>query len=161
MWSWITAVLRLCCRYSIHFTFIMQRCGPSGFLCGWLHLVIFSIPAHLLFARRSPPDSGLECFPSSLSDSSALARWLLPWISAACSTSRQLSIPHMLQDQRSFSEVWDYGGGKIIFFILLLCFWSPYLTHLILHSHATAQYSPYTQVLVFRGARGWRRVEVC
>lgn len=72
VWCWITAVLGLCCRYSIHFTFIMQRSGPSGFLCGWLHLVIFSIPAHLLFAQRSPPDSGLECFPSSLSDSSAL-----------------------------------------------------------------------------------------
>lgn len=39
--------------------------------CTWLFFFFFSIPAHLLFAWRSPPDSGLECFPSSPSDSSA------------------------------------------------------------------------------------------
>ncbi len=60
----------------------------------------------------------------------------------------------MLQDQRSFSEVRDYGGGKIIFFILLLCFWSPYLTYRNPHSHATSHYSPYTQVLVFKRGSG-------
>lgn len=53
--------------------FIVSCSGPSAFLCGWLHLVIFSIPCTFaFFARRSPPHSGLECFPSSLSDSGTL-----------------------------------------------------------------------------------------
>lgn len=60
----------------------------------------------------------------------------------------------MLQDQRSFSEAWDYGGGKIIFFILLLCFWSPYLTHLNLHSHATSHYSPLHSGVSFQEGLG-------
>lgn len=63
----------------------------------------------------------------------------------------------MLKDQRSFLEAWDYGGGKIIFFILLLCFWSPYLTHLNPCSHATSHHGPShsdAQVLVFKKGSG-------
>lgn len=118
---WIPAVLRLCCRYSIHFTFIMQRSGPSGFLCGWLHLVIFSIPAHLLFAWRSPPDSGLECFPSSLSDSAALGD-CFPGSERHAARAGGSAYHTCCRIKGHSRRSGIMGGGKIIFFILFLLF---------------------------------------
>lgn len=115
MCRWITAVLRLCCRYRIHFTFIMQHSGPSCFLCGWLHLVIFSIPAHLLFAWRSPPNSGLKCFPSSLPDSGALGD-CFPGSEQHAARAGGSAYHTCCKIKGHSWRSGIMGGGKIIFF---------------------------------------------
>lgn len=145
---WITAGLRLCCRYSIHFTFIMQRSGPSGFLCGWLHLVIFSIPAHFLFARRSPPDSGLECFPSSLSDSGALCD-CFPGSERHAARAGGSAYHTCCEIKGHSWKLWIIGEVKLYF--LSYCF---VFDHPIWPTSTCAPTPPltkalYTQVLVF------------
>lgn len=149
MWCWITAVLSLCCRYSIHFTFIMQRSGPSGFLCGWLHLVIFSIPAHLLFARRSPPDLGLECFPSSLSDSSALGD-CFPGSERHAARAGGSAYHTCCKIKGHSWRSGIMGEVKLYFLSFSFVFDHPIWPASTLHSHAMSHYSPYTQVLVFK-----------
>lgn len=116
----------------------------------------FSTRAHLLFAHHSPPQTqGLECFPSSLSDSSALND-CFPGSERRSRASGQFSIPHRLPDQRSFSEALGIIGEEVKFDFLsfFFCFCASWPTE----AHTNSQCSPpQTQVLVFKRGKGGPR----
>lgn len=128
--SWLPVGSRPCCRYSIHFTFITRRSGPSAFCvlgCTWLFFPSLHI---CFFARRSPQDSGLQSVSAgAFSSDSGATRWLPQPGSERHAARAGSSAHHTCCGIKGHS--WKpgiTGEVKLYFSSFLLCFWSPHLT---------------------------------